>query len=507
MRRRIIMNAGSSWVYVFVTSVVGIVLVPIMINSMGVRLFGVWALLSSGLNYPIILQGAFGLAINRSVAFYRDDVDQVNQVVAASFIILLGMAVLCVLASIAVSFVLTDMFASIPLEYAADARRTCILVGLTLAVSMIQANFSGVLMGFQNYLASNMVSSGAMVLRAVLTVVMLRFSQTATAVQFAFFVAIALSNVAMMVIAWRAVPGFSVRPRHLSRSATLELLRFTGHSLARSGSTIAMQTTMTLLVGWKGTAVDVAVYNVATRIPSVLRGFFAAAQNVFLPAVTTLSARGEAQNVKALVKRGTHMNAVVTCLTSLLLVAFAPELLQLWLKGAVPQETVQVMRWLVWSVVPGGLFELWLPVLVGVGHLRGLSIASMVTAGSAIVVQLVLMHGVCSPAMAPAVALVIVLWAKTGLWLPLYGIRKMGIGLGEYLAGTLRQPLLATALSAAFLWIVPRHLANTTSSRLALLTGSFAVVCFIFVAVALRREVGELTMSLRKRAAVRGDSA
>ena len=103
LRKRIIINAGSNWVCMLITAAVGLVLFRIIRHNLGAS-FGVWLLLSTGLRYPMILERAFSLSTNRFVAYYRDNTEQLNRFVAASFGILMALAVLTVVAAILLSF-------------------------------------------------------------------------------------------------------------------------------------------------------------------------------------------------------------------------------------------------------------------------------------------------------------------------------------------------------------------------------------------------------------------
>src|SRR3972149_6392854 len=167
LRKRIIINAGSNWASTVVTAIVGLVLVPIILRNLGVKAFGVWALLSTGLRYPMILESAFVLAINRFVAFYRDDVKKLNQFVSASFVILMALAVLTVAAAILLSFVISGIFAAITTEFADEAKITCMLVGVTLALKILEAAFSGALLGYQYYTWYNVVVITTNLLRVI----------------------------------------------------------------------------------------------------------------------------------------------------------------------------------------------------------------------------------------------------------------------------------------------------------------------------------------------------
>jgi O-antigen/teichoic acid export membrane protein len=210
LRKRIIMNAGSNWASTVVAAVVGLVLVRFMLRGLEVTGYGVWALLATGLRYPMILERAFVLSINRFVAFYRSDIKELNRFVSASFIILTALAVLTVVAAILLSFVISDIFSAITPEFDRDARIACILVGITLAFKMLEASFSGTLQGCQYYTRYNSVVITANLLRAVLTIGLLVVWKSIIAIQLAFGITAAISALSMFVVARRSIAGLSV---------------------------------------------------------------------------------------------------------------------------------------------------------------------------------------------------------------------------------------------------------------------------------------------------------
>jgi O-antigen/teichoic acid export membrane protein len=481
-----------------VAAVVGLVLIRIILRDLDAAGYGVWALLTTGLRYPMILERAFVLAINRFVAFYRSDTKELNRFVSASFIILTALAVLTVVAAILLSFVISDIFSAITPEFERDARITCILVGITLAFKMLEASFTGTLQGCQYYTSYNAVVITANLLRAVLTIGLLVLWKSIITVQLAFGITAAVSALLMFIVARRSIAGLSVNVRLINKETLRELWRYTSHSFARSGSSIFMYSTMALLVGWAGTAAHVAVFDIASRIPSFIRGFLAATQVVFLPAVSDLWAKGRVEAIKAVIKKGTRISSVLACASLLLLFVFTEKILTLWLKGAVPEGTVWVMRVLIISVLPGGLFEIWLPALVGMGHLRGLTIASIATALIAILMELILLQGFVTVPMAPAIALVVVLWAKTGLWLPFYGLHKLRIRPYEYLKDGLYQPIAATVFSIAIIWVLNSVLLKGTLHWLVMLVLATVVVMASFTVISLRKETADLILAVRK---------
>lgn len=499
LRQRIIVNVGSNWASMVTSAVVGLLLVPVMIDGLGLTSYGVWVLLAYGLSYSMILEGAFALATNRFAACYRDDSSALNRFVSASFATLIVFAVLTILAAIFVSFIISDVFTAIPIELSGDAQIACILVGVTLALNMVGASFSGALRGCQFYARANGVEIVRNLIRAILVVGLLAVRKSIAAVQLAHVISSAASAVAIFWVARKSIVGLRVDFRGITKTTIRELWRYTFHSIARSGSSIVMYNTLTLLVGWKGDAIDVTVYNVAFRVPVFARTLLNGAQSVFLPVVTSFGANGQTRKVEAVVKKGTHATAVLTCTLLILLFIFTEEILALWLRGAVPEETVVVMRVLIVSIIPGGLFEIWLPVLVGMGFLRGLTIASIVATISAIVLAMALLSSTISLPMVPAITLVVVLWARAGVWLPLYGLHKLRMRFYEYFREGLSGALVASIVSISALWMLKNILHAESIHWLANLLTTTAVIMASFITISLRREAVGMVVAIRRK--------
>jgi O-antigen/teichoic acid export membrane protein len=493
------MNAGSNWAGMFVAAAVSLILVRIIWRNLGVEAFGVWALLTSGLRYPMIFETAFSLSTNRFVAFYREDSEQLSRFVSASFVVLLTLAILTIAVAIILSFFISGIFTAITDDLAPEAQVTCILVGVTLALKMLEAAFSGTLRGYQYDTKVNTVLIVSNLLRAIVTVGILMAWKSIIAVQLAFGISALISLVLMFIVSRKSVPGFKINIFSIQKETIRELFRYTGHATGRSGSMIFMFSTLALLVGRVGTAQDMAVYDVATRIPNFTRGLIAGAQNVFLPVVTSLFAAGQIKRMKAVVRKGTHISCVMTCVLVLLLYIYARQIFVFWLKDEILPDMVLVMRLLMLSEIARGFFGIWLPSLVGMGHLRSLTIAAVTSAIGAIVIEVVLLTGFVSVPVAPAVAMIIALWSYLGIWLPLYGLRKSGIGPYEYFRESLLGPLAASAVSIVVLWLLYSVIPTDRIHWTILFAVSGLIVLVCFSLIALRSEAAELFDIIRRR--------
>ena len=117
LKKTILFNAGSNWANMVVISVVGIVLVPVMLRSLGKTGYGVWALLAYGLNFPMILESAFSTSISRFVAYHKDDKHEVCCFISTSFLIMITASILIIAVSTGLSFFVSDIFSSVPDSY------------------------------------------------------------------------------------------------------------------------------------------------------------------------------------------------------------------------------------------------------------------------------------------------------------------------------------------------------------------------------------------------------
>ncbi|MEJ2649171.1 MAG: oligosaccharide flippase family protein [Sedimentisphaerales bacterium] len=489
IRRKVILNAGSNWMSQFVNAAIVLIFIRIIPRSLGWESYGVWALLSTGLRYPMILENAFSLSTNRFAAFYHNDKEQLNRLVSASFVILLFMALLTIAAAVLLSFFVSDIFAAITSDLAFEAQITCILVGVTIALRIVEAAFNGTLMGFQYHTRYNSITVMANILRIILIVILLRYWRSMIAVQLAFAITASVSLTAVIHVTRKSIPGLKIELSKVDRKIIRELFRYSSHAAARSGSMIFMYSTLALLIGKIGTAENVSVYDIASRISGFINSLLAGAHNVFLPAVTKLFAESQAEKIKSVIKKGTNISAVITCAILIMLFVYGKEILSLLLRDMFLPEMLPVLWIMLISIIPRGFFGIWIPSLAGMGHLREMTIAALAAVVGAITLEILLLGGSVPVPMAPAIAQAIALWAYIGLWLPFYGTSKCDMALYEYLRDGLLGSLKASVVSMAVLFMIINFLAPRYSFHWMLMfVMSGLIVLASFTIISLRSE-------------------
>ena len=164
LKRQVAINIVSNWLGYFVQAAAGLVVVPFILRQVGEDAFGVWALLAGLLVYFYILQDAFSLAMNRFAAYYRSDMASVNRYFAATLYLMFALGAGIMSLGVVVSLVVCKVF-PIPAALEGDAKMTCVLVGIDLALTAVNSSMIGLLNGFQLYAASNLTKITNSVLR------------------------------------------------------------------------------------------------------------------------------------------------------------------------------------------------------------------------------------------------------------------------------------------------------------------------------------------------------
>ena len=488
IRKKVIFNAGSNWMSQFINAVIVLVFIRIIPRSLGWESYGVWALLATGLRYPMILENAFSLTTNRFAAFYHNDREQLNRFVSASFIILFSIALLTIAAAIFLSFFVSDIFTAITNDLAFEAQITCILVGVTLALRIVEAAFNGTLMGFQYHTRYNSITSATNILRIILIITMLKYWKSIIALQLAFVITASVSLATVIYVTRKSIPGLTIELSKVNGKTIREIFRYSSHAAARSGSMIFMYSTLALLIGKVGTAENVSVYDIASRISGFINSLLAGAHNVFLPTITNLFAEGQTEKIKSVIKKGTNISAVITCTILIMLFMYAKNILVLLLRDMFLPEMLPVLLVMLISIVPRGFFGIWIPSLAGIGHLREMTIAAIAAVISAIALEIVLLSGLVAVPMAPAIAQTIALWGYIGLWLPFYGVSKCGLSLYKYLRDGLLGSLKASVISAAVLLLINLFAHQYYISWVLMFILSGLIVSICFTIISLRNE-------------------
>jgi O-antigen/teichoic acid export membrane protein len=244
---------------------------------------------------------------------------------------------------------------NIPPELREDATTSFLILAAAMPLSLMGSAWRGYLEALQRFDILMVVTTLMSLLSYGAPAVLVQFVPSLPAVVALVALSRAVAFGVILAVALRVTPELRQRIE-LRRGLIRTLARYGGWvSLTNvAGSTIA--TLDRFVVGAVLSASAVAFY--ATPADATGRMLIASAAlvNVLFPAFA-LNFRHEPERAAALFRRGLDYTFIALFPISLLLVAFAPEILDFWLGGQFPEKSAFVMQWLAAGALMTGLAQ------------------------------------------------------------------------------------------------------------------------------------------------------
>ena len=461
MNLRLAGNVFWNWTGMVVTMLTGFVLAPYLVHTLGDTVYGVWILIASMSGYFGLLDLGVRGSVGRYIAYYRARGDQqgVNATLNTALAILGGVAVLCLLATLAITLVFFHLF-EVPPELVPSARLAILIVGCNLALTFPVSVFDGVLWGQERFDLINAVDIPTALLRMFLTFRLVQSPQDILTLAWITFATTAGNELVKVALSFRVDQKMRLGRQWFSRIHARQLY---GYGIWQFLLQIARQISAQigpLIIGGLVSVSAVTPFSVASRLIQYASQFMVAATGVLTPLATRLHARDDASREKRLFIEGGRWCAAFAWYVAILLLILGEPLLRLWMGHKVmalsmPQlvvltlgETLAMSQWLTYSII------------LGKARHRAVALASLVEGviaglGGALVAGHWGTMGVC-------IVFAIAAFCCRGVFQMVQACRVLQVPLETYLRSALLRPLLAAVLPAAGLWLaVQLHYPNS----------------------------------------------
>lgn len=171
-------SLGSNWARVAVTIVVSFVLTPFLTRSLGVTLFGSWAVINAYVGWLALLQIGIPMASVRlfAQAVAKGDLSGLNRAASTSLAISLVIGLIAALAGCLLFLVYDSLnVAKVTANHLGDARLAFFLAVLQLTVGFACQVPYGIMAAHQDFPTSNLISITAILTRLVAMVSVFTF--------------------------------------------------------------------------------------------------------------------------------------------------------------------------------------------------------------------------------------------------------------------------------------------------------------------------------------------
>lgn len=428
-----------------VTIVSGLLLTPIIVDSLGTEQYGIWAVIGSVMAFIGLLDFGIAPSVIRFAAEQRGRQSPAETSRLASTALALYAVIFLI--AIAVTLALTwalPVVIEISDRYVDAARVALLLVMLGFAIRFPLGLFTSLLAGQQRYDVLNFAGllSTVVYVAIVAGVLLWRGGGVLT-------LAVVTLAVTLLRLAWplpwvrRELPSLRIRPALVTRAYARELLSFSGRNFMINMASKVVFSTDVIIVGIVLGSLAAGLYGIPAKLFALAFGVGMAVTTLLFPLLSELEGASEPERQRDYLLSGLRVSLAVVLLVSLPLAVLPDRFLLAWLPEGDFGESVPVLAILMASLLfahPGYMLTQF---LVARGRHGAIALVRVVAVAINLVLSIVLamVVGIWGVALATLVTEAV----ATVLVTPLLVRRETGLGLGPLARAWLRPVVLAAA--------------------------------------------------------------
>jgi O-antigen/teichoic acid export membrane protein len=451
-----VINIATNYLRFAASMVAVFFMTPYVIGKLGLEQFGLWSLIYSLVGLFGLMDFGLATAAVKYVAEATGTNNQQgrNQTLATLLLIYVVIAVLCMTLVMVLATPVSSSF-----ELADDQQQMFApvlwLLGLAVSLNFPASLFKASMSGAGRMHIVNIFDLVMVLVNVSLTFVLLEAGYGMMGLAISTAVTLLGTSVAMIPLAYRLIPGFSVHWGLVSRQRIRPLLSF---SMCAFMANIALLVTLRLdpiAIKMFLPLSAVALYAIAAKISEYVFLLNKQFSNALMPLVSQLHGRGDSASIGKLMLDGTRLLLAFALPAIGLLFYYATEFIELWL-GSEFAASAYLLRILLVALLPATLQLNAANVLGMTGQHRFLAHCML---GSALLNILASIAGVAIFGLQGAAfgTLLAVLVIEAGLILP-RAYAFIGVSATHFLRQTLVPALPALVPMYSLAWLLDRYL-------------------------------------------------
>jgi O-antigen/teichoic acid export membrane protein len=491
--RRILENVFSNWAGLVVSVVIAFVVSPIIVNTLGKEIYGVWILIVSITGYFTVLDFGVNTAIVRYISnsVAKHDFAGARAIYSTSIAIFAVVALTIFLFSVIFGFFLPDIF-----EIHQVARSYLYAVFLVSAVDLASgllfSVYQGALVGLQEFKYINGTSIGVNIVRSVVLVWSLKNGAGLLTLASLQLIASLTRAACQFVLLNKRHKYLYFNRQSIDRSTVANIYNYSVYSFIIAVALKLLFYTDSVVIGARIGVAEVAYYAIPSTLLDYLEKFVWAMIAVLVPIISSNQARGEETGNIRLYILGTRYSLLVSMPVIISLYFFGHDFIRLWMGPEFGKQCIWVLRILLVG------FGFSFSQLIAHGLLKGISkhkVLAYILAIEALVnlvmsIVLAKPYGIEGVAFGTMVPLVI-----SSFVIIYYTCRLLKLSIWRYLVQSYLMAIAGLAFSLIAIYFVDNYIQN----YFALFTNcAFLSVSFMAIALPLSLEVDHRKYLLQK---------
>ena len=441
---RVARNVLANWIWYSLVVVSGFLLPRFIDRLQGQALLGVWDLGWSLVFYISLLALGISAAVQRYVARLRagNAWDDLNATINSSLALLTGSAGVGLLLAVGLAAGVRYLLPEADSATVEIARWVVMLLCACAALQIPGAVFNAVITGYERYDVLNVIRGGRDLLVIVALITLLLAGCGLVALAAVVLAGELLGDVAKLLAARRLCPTLRISPKLCRRSTAREMIAFGGKAALQDLARTGIYQANSILVAFFLGPATLAVYARQRALVMHLLRFVKQYALVFVPTSSTLDAQQDTVALRQLLVQSSKYGLYVTLPLVLILVILGGPLLQIWMGADYRAPVVLAVLALAHLVAVPQLAVYSL--LLGMGRHGRPALHEMVTAGISVAAGIVILGPLEGGMLGAALALAVPLALNSGIIVPLYACRCVGLSAATYVKSVVPGPVLAS---------------------------------------------------------------
>ena len=328
-------KAGAilSYINLAISCVIPLLYTPVMLNVLGQKEYGLYALSNSVISYLSLLNLGMGTAIIRYIIRYRatGEIQKVRQMFGLFITIYSVLAVLVCVGGGILIHVSGDMFGrGLEAQEIEKLRLLIAVMTISMAVSFPLGTFASVTVAYEEYLYNKSICVAETILSPILNLIVLYAGHGSLGLVLVGLL-IQLANGALYgMYCWKRLKIYPVF-RNMPLSCLKELVGFCAFVFLSSIVDMLYWATDKVLIGAILGSAFVAVYNIGGTFNAMLQSMSSAISSVFAPQVNMMVAQqAKKTELSALLIRVGRIQYLIISLVLSGYIVFGQDFIRLW---------------------------------------------------------------------------------------------------------------------------------------------------------------------------------
>lgn len=476
---RILRNSFSNWSSYLVTAVVGFMLTPIVVRSLGTTRYGLWTLVLSITGYFGLLDLGIRSSVSRFLTRHLalNDETGLNRTASTAFVILACGGIVAFLGTVATAAFLFDQFRIEP-EYASSGRIALLITGVNITCILPLGLFSALLYASERFDVVSAVTIVGEVIRAALMVWLLRHGYGLVALALLAMAITLVQYACMASFATSLHPQLRIARRYVDKAIARDLFSF---SIYRFISIVANQLIFysdAVVIGIFLSAGAITPYAIAATLINYGRTVVFVLVDPLFASAARFDAEENGAKLQRLLVVGTQMALLAALPLCLGFVFLGEQFITIWMGQSYASSATILLILAIPQFVAMPQYVSIL-VLTGMAKHRPFAFIALAegVANIALSIFLVRKFGLIGSALGTAIPSLV----TSAVVIPLYTLRVLEMSVTEYVMKAYLRPVLCAVPVAAMAYSFSLVAASswlTFAAEVAAMCGLFGLLSY-----------------------------